>query len=649
MKNKILYPFALTALMAALTGCGGGESANIQPEPDEEATTNGSCNSNSSNCLEWGLEYPLDGLNFKCSSDKENQFISLFDLNNAVATGTCNKNDEITFSIQSYSNTAIDLGKLKLSQFATLNSQNQLPRLSVLDIASGITGRTANNLVETDSTVRVAMNLVKVLQALALQENNIVDPTDVQPLYITDDMRKALGKISSNIKLTDSDFETKVKSFADTSKISDAQALETVKKLVTIANAAVYQPEFSLFSTAGIGGSTLSGSNGLVGCNKATCDVLDRGAKHLFGHFMLITDRQGYTFGSGIQWRDSNLKLASSNLTSLGGLNAELIRSVKPVQMTADPQTSWIHPVQKRLTAPYQLKVADTSSPLEIYQGKLLNDYVIAGTKPFYQLVTTGEIDDKKELTEQDRLNLGKWRLAADSENYNGSIDLYKIYPISYLDGKVFKTVKNVASRENYVFPMYANLKFSFNDTSISPVTLGIVIDSNGDIRTNMQSNTDLSTHPTLGCSGDALAANMVDANAVQQYRLGTLGRAFVKENTVSMRMVLANPKFGNINGALVGVDSKIQTSTNANDTIVIGGALLHLNNVLTSSAGQQGRVSFLNSAGESVKWANTYASFQNIYNTANKDAADVDLELAKLNGGAVEFKLADCYRVQAK
>ncbi|MEK5794613.1 hypothetical protein VXE63_21365, partial [Acinetobacter nosocomialis] len=86
----------------------------------------------------------------------------------------------------------------------------------------------------------------------------------------------------------------------------------------------------------------LTGSDGLAGCNKSVCDIKDKTTKYLFGHFILITDRQGYTFGSGLQWRDTQLKLGSNNLGSLGGINAELIRKVKPQQITAVPQTSWI-------------------------------------------------------------------------------------------------------------------------------------------------------------------------------------------------------------------------------------------------------------------------------------------------------------------
>lgn len=42
MKNKILFPFAISTLLMALSGC-GGESANVIKEPGDEATENGAC------------------------------------------------------------------------------------------------------------------------------------------------------------------------------------------------------------------------------------------------------------------------------------------------------------------------------------------------------------------------------------------------------------------------------------------------------------------------------------------------------------------------------------------------------------------------------------------------------------------------------
>ena len=36
-------------------------------------------------------------------------------------------------------------------------------------------------------------------------------------------------------------------------------------------------------------------------------------------------------------------------------------------------------------------------------------------------------------------------------------------------------------------------------------------------------------------------------------------------------------------------------------------------------------------------------------YNNNNEGETPADISLAKLNGGSVEFKLADCYQVKAK
>ncbi len=81
-------------------------------------------------------------------------------------------------------------------------------------------------------------------------------------------------------------------------------------------------------------------------------------------------------------------------------------------------------------------------------------------------------VTDKKSLDTSDQANLGLWRLQADGENYTGSVDLYKIFPISYLDRQVFKTAQNVADGEKYIFPMYANLEFKFTRYHCQPQLL---------------------------------------------------------------------------------------------------------------------------------------------------------------------------------
>ncbi|MEG1856611.1 MAG: hypothetical protein RR231_14075, partial [Acinetobacter sp.] len=591
------------------------------------------------------------GLNFTCSSDTANSFISILDLGDGVATGSCRVDDKVTFFIKGEKDKQINLGVVELNKVARL-SAGQVPRLTILDMAVGITQQDAKALSKDDPTVMVAMKLAKIFQALALQENKIsIDTlTDIQALYITDAMRSKLELILSSVtsqQIVNDEYINIIKPWVDVSVIDDNQAFEVVSKLMTIATAAVYQPEFALFSTSGVLGSLISGSDGLVGCNKETCDLKDSSTKYLFGHFMLITDRQGYTFGSGLQWKGT----ATGNLAAISSVNAELIRNVKPVRMTAPAQAHWINPVNKRVDQDYQFDVADVNSqPLIISQGKIFNDYMMAGREKFYKLLT-----NKTTISSEELKDLGRWKQSTNTDEFKGSLDLYKIFPITYLDKQVFQSVSNVKPGDKYIFPMYADLTFKFTDTSVPAVKLGIVIDQNGDIRSNIKSGyteTDLSTSDNACTENSFDPKTFIDQYGVQQYRLGTISRAFTANKLLSMRMVLSHDNFAKINGALVGMNSTIKTSSDSStESVVVGGALLDVASLLdpTLTSGKA-RVTFTDSAKQPVRWGNSLASFQHVYNLANANAAtDADKALAKLAGGTLDFTLAPCYSVAIK
>ncbi|WP_313033510.1 hypothetical protein [Acinetobacter sp.] len=641
MKNKYLLPFALTTLMAALTGC-GGESANVIPEVYEGSTTNGTCTIGSTGCLGFALDYPLSGLNFTCSSDTKNSFVTTLDLNDGAATGACKVGDKITFFIKGEKEKQINLGTLDLNKIAKV-STSQLPRLTILDIASGITGASATSLDANDRTVKVAMRLAKILQALALQNGRIADPTDIQTLYITDLMRVDLERISQSISqdifmnTTDLEFESLINPWINISNISNEQAFSAVSMLMNISNAGVYQPEFSLFSTSGVI-SSLSGSDGLVGCNQDICNTQDSSTQHLFGHFMLITDRDGYTFGSGMQWRGPGI----SNTSTIGGLNTKLITTTRPIRMTANAQDHWINSVTKKIDRNFDFQVDQVTTPLSIYQGTLYNDYMIAGKEQFYKLLT-----GKTEVTAADKLDFGLWTQTIGSENFKGTLDLYKTFPITYLDKSVFKSVNNVKPGETYIFPMYANLTFKFTDTSVKDVVLGIVIDEKGNIRTNIKPGSTEDDMSTASCDTNTFNSSTYVNDGVQQYRIGTVSRAFTNNKSISLRMVLANANLKKIDGALVGMNTNIKTSSSG-DSIVVGGALLNIIDLLNLTSGKT-EVVFKDSEGANVKWANSLSSFQKVYNTNNSSHTSQDADLAKLSGGSLTFALAPCYTVKTK
>ncbi|MFW2780673.1 protein FilF, partial [Acinetobacter baumannii] len=102
-------------------------------------------------------------------------------------------------------------------------------------------------------------------------------------------------------------------------------------------------------------------------------------------------------------------------------------------------------------TQPFHLKAsANTSEDLLIYQGKLLNDSFIAGRESLY----LGAINSKTPNPQHYAL----WRQGIGNQNYNGSLDIYKVTPASYLAKDIFRTSKNVSSGQTYIFPLYGTL-----------------------------------------------------------------------------------------------------------------------------------------------------------------------------------------------
>ena len=670
MINKSILPFALSALVLALGGC-GGESAKVNPEIYDTSSKNGTCPSNSEGCVEFVLDYPVDGLNFNCSSDVKNTYVTLFDLKEGVSTGACKVGDKVTFFVQGDKSRRIDLGTVDLNKISQVASGTTPPRLTLVDLAEGITGKAATSLSAADATIKVAMRIAKIIQALAIKNNSVVVPTDIQAVYINNADKLLIDEISRNITTadfnsgSDSDFDGLFQPWLDLSQVNNADAFTIVSKLMTISTAAVYQPEFALFSTDGIL-TNASGSNGLVGCDQNECLPTDRSKVNLFGHFMLMTDRQGMTFGSGLQWKGK----VDQQLTTIGGVNVILLTQVRPTRLTAAPQGNWIDPLTKEIDTKrnlgYRFDAEEANAnPLIIKQGTLLADKMVVGTGGNLFKALQGKKDDYV-LTANDKKKLGLWEQNIDQVQFKGTLDLYKLYPLSYLDKKVFKSIDNVVTGQNYIFPLYADLTFKFTDSSVKTVKLGVVIDRNGDIRTNIKPGVpaDVFTRPDSqivdlstgqdGCKGrDVLdPLLMQDDQNVQQYRLGTTTRTFTPEgninpNTISIRMIMADPYFKTLDGALIGMNSSVKTS--ADTSLVVGGALVQLENLVNANAGTRlSGVKLTDSDNKPVKWGNSLASFSYIYSLKNPDDTTAK-EVAKLSGGEISLDLAECYTVKEK
>ncbi len=648
MNKKVLWPFALTTLAIMLNGCGGG-SSTINENPTNGsggATANGSCSVTSSDCLQFSLDYPIAGINFTCSSAANLSFVTKASGNSVI--GSCKVGDTANFYLQDAKNTRkIELGSVKLDTVSKIQ-MTVPPRLKVMDMAIGLTGQTPTSLSQDDPTVRVAMALVKLFQSIGLERGeNVVG--DLQPTRFTDDKKNTLNILVQNITATEwknGAYANILKPWLDVSQISDEQAFELVIQLANLSLVGLYQSDYLTLVKPDSGSNQPSlVAENFYGCNLtnlADCPKNGVNTQHVLGNLFLLSDRQGYTFGYGLQWKGTSTIATGTAISKV----FNILTKSKPTQMIASAQTSWLDPVQTEIksTKPFRLKISSNiNEDLVIYQGKLLNDSFIAGRDSSYLALTNTKIPNPQQYA--------LWKQSADNQNYIGSMDITKVAPASYLSSQIFKTANNVKSGQTYIFPLYATLNFKFDTAGIAPIDLGIVVDEHGDIRTDIKPNatsTDMS-----GQCGVVSNTNLIDNNGVQQYRIGTTGgtESAATDKSITVRMILGAPELGNLNGIVFGLNSNVVQSTSEDDmkTLVVSGAKINVANLLQ---GQSSGANLTTYANETVPWVNLYALYQQVYNNIkNISPAPTEAEkaLGQRQAGTVTLRTADCYQIKTK
>lgn len=641
MNKKVLWPFALTTLAIMLNGCGGG-SSTINENPTNGsggATANGSCSITSSDCLQFSLDYPIAGINFTCSSAANLSFVTKASGNSVI--GSCKAGDTASFYLQDAKATKkIELGSVKLDTVSKIQ-MTVPPRLKVMDMAIGLTGQTPTSLSQNDPTVRVAMALVKLFQSIGLERTDNI-AGDLQPTQFTDDKKNTLNILVQNITATEwknGAYANILKPWLDLSQVSDEQAFELVTQLANLSLVGLYQSDYITLAPPNLISENFYGCN-LT--NLADCSKNGANTQHVFGNLFLLSDRQGYTFGYGLQWK------GTSTITSQVAISAVLnvLTKSKPIQMIANAQTTWLDPIQTEIksTQPFRLKTSsNTNEDLVIYQGKLLNDSLIAGRDSSYLALTNTKTPNPQQYA--------LWKQSADNQNYNGSMDIYKVSPASYLSSQIFKTAKNVKSGQTYIFPLYATLNFKFDTAGIAPIDLGIVIDENGNIRTDIKPEataTDMS-----GQCGVVSNTSLIDNNGVQQYRIGTTGgtESATNDKSITVRMIFGVPELGNLNGIVAGLNSNIvqSTSQTGSQTLLVSGAKINVANLLQ---GQTSGANLTTYDNKTVSWLNPYAFYQQVYNNI-KDISPAPTEAEKALGqrmaGTVTLRTANCYQIKTK
>ncbi|WP_445535378.1 putative pilus system protein FilF [Acinetobacter sp. G18] len=641
MNKKLLWPFALTTLAIMLNGCGGG-SSTINEDPTSGSNngnlTSGSCTPTASNngaedstCLQFALDYPIAGINFDCSSATNFHYATKISGNAVI--GSCKVGDTARFYIQSKDNKKVFLGNVNLDtvgKFTSIDSNTKQSNpiyLRILDLASGITGKTPASLDKNDETIKTAIALVKIFQSIGVENgDNLIG--DIQPTQLTDTKKDQLTKISQSITATEFQngaYASILKPWLDVDQISDDEAYRLLLQTINLSNAGVLQ-SFNLF----INSTILQNYQVFNGCNRSTqeeCFNNTPNLHHSTDDLYLLSDRQGYTLGYGLQWKGNAIIITGTGGNQVVQNPYLLTSKVKPAKLNVNAQNNWLNPISREIQSTTPLRLSFSNNPnedLQIYQGKFFNDYGVAGTEAFYKYLT--------KLSTGNPQHYGLWRQNVDGDNYNGVLSIIKSNPISYLERNVFKTSGNVKAGQNYIFPLYATLTFNFSNTTIQPVNLGIVIDEHGDIRTDIKPNS--TTTDMSGQCATVTNGSLVDSNGIQQYRIGTTAATFDNplnaDKSVYVRMILSNAKFANIDGAMVGL-TFVGVSP--------GPAKLNLFNLLANKVDSTS-IDFDNN----TAWYNQYAAAQATYNKLENVPPPTaeDKALAQRISGTVTIKLAD-------
>ena len=616
-KLKIIIPFAMSTICLALSGC-GGESATIHEDPNAgfSVASNG-CNWNSSQCQPFVVAYPVDGLNFDCSSDKNNHFATKFETN--VSTGGCRIGDSVQFYINGVdTNKRIELGAVNLSELMPGKVSPHAVQISLMDIAKGMTGKSITSQSSTDNTYKVLLGLITILQDISKDEGTATTKTDIQLVKLDDflknsgsssqavKIKKDLDKLAANVTVADFIDGTYISDLAVWRSIdaNESDAIVVATQLLNIKNAGTYVANFFAFPTPQ---GSLEGFNG-----KDTSNSDIKTVANLYA----ITDRNGYSLGYTIQWVGIP--------TDKGGFGRlQLLTQVSPNKLDTNLNESdlsvkdWIDPLTNKITNPLKFYSATTTSDsLDINKGQLFNQLTIPGNKFVYNNVTNTTHDPGDSV-------YGAWIQKNGTRNYSGSIDISKVSPLTYLDGRVFQ------DNAQYKFPLYLNLTFGFDhvDLKNDKIILGIVIDKNGNIKTNLASNAKLEKNNI---------APSCPNNPVPQYRIGTLGTSNPDDNSITVRMILANKVFGALDGAIIGLNTDLQNTSGLTTQNMAYSSGVKIN--LPKSSNGNFTITDFTQGSTQASWLNMFASAQAIYNAGknNTTLTSDQLDLAKLNSGKI-------------
>lgn len=650
--KQFLAPIALTSMVSLLAAC-GGESASVNENGKGPTTASNGCFNSDAKCQTFVLDYPVRGMNFDCSSNKNNHFITVQErddnlgLEQNVVSGGCPLKDKVQFYVQGPdTDKKIQLGEVDLGKLNSLYVAAQPTQIGLLDIAVAMTGKAAEKADMSDETFKVLVGLIHVFQTVGVEQKTNA-AGEIQPVELTNQLKNDLKNIDATVGVADfkdGSYVQKLTPWIKLDNVTQNTAEQVAKDLLNLSLTRNYKADFMALKNdevdlGGFNGKSLSG---------------DLSIASLFG---LIT-RQGYHLGYGIQWAGKPVFEGNPNFDGMERLL--LLSQISPSKLNIKTGTDWISPLQNKIVAPLLLSNPKVTTPSEmkINQGTFFNGNSIPGNEFMYRRITGEKAGPSSTSV------YGAWEQELGNQRFTGHLDLYKTNPATYLDKRVFLTERNVDTGQKYVFPLYMNLTFEYRKVengvdkpaNIPNEKISIVIDEFGDIRTNRSSNSLVSEQcPTIDQD------SYVDALGVEQFRIGTTGAAnySAADKSITLRMILANPVFKNLDGALIGLNDNLMWSFNNQNGGTAqfyesGGVRINLHNMISGQDASQGiNITGWNSSGATpAQWGNMLAIMQHVYNENNKDKKNVtqeQLDLAKRGGGRITVELPKCYEMKTK
>lgn len=699
-------PFAMTALCALLSACGGGSNTIAS---DTTNTNNQSlCSASDTNCVNLVFDdMPVANLNFECGI--------YYGTTGNTGVARCPINATAKFFIKSSKGRKINLGEYLVKPVRIINPSELLDtsliRVSVKDLAENITGNPISSL--DDTSAKTAINLSRLIQSIGLKSEPYIASAPVNRIFIDKDLvngsaaqaatatspaipaKPGLDLLTEDVNAADfkdDAFISKVQPWLDANGRTLLSATEAKARL---------QKTFLAIKSGFYYGTP---SQRLVINQPGTDNDLDLGISgngtihtdyQVTNAIYALTGRDGVTIGYGMQWAATDInnlpktdqeiykmfvnRTFAKMRVSAGGINPYTSRfdnfklQVSKANFVGDTDSTYGSVSTPANSTNYE-DTFEKGNIFSFLNGKLQRDLVVPGTATAYTRYLQQDLKDTTEL--------GTWEQRTDpsvstgDRVFAGRATLSKIGAVNtYLDPKVWRVKELVGNGQNYIFPLYATFTFKYTDAYVqecktqlgggedkcpSSRSLNVVFLENGDIWTSRNSTATECVAPVE----KKLDPPAVDTRILDQ-RVGTVRAAFLSTDGsqyyISPSMLLSGKEFGALDGVQIGT-SALATRVKINVAGVRSAATGTRGSLNVTSA-----ESIVDSNGNVVVdglnnttdgfWVNGYNSYiVNYVATLEADketypnGAPKPLKLAATQSfGVLKVDPSSCYKVQAK